>query len=62
VVRDVTWSRADTIVWLDYPLALVLWRWAARTVHRIRTRQEFWPGTGNRESVANALRRDGLLW
>ena len=61
-VRDLTWSRADTIVWLDYPLALVLWRWAFRTARRIRTQQEFWPGTGNRESVRNAVRRDGLLW
>ena len=61
-VRDITWSRADTVVWLDYPLALVVRRWAARTVSRIRTREEFWPGTGNRESLRNAFRRDGLLW
>jgi adenylate kinase family enzyme len=61
-VRDLTWSRADTIVWLDYPLHLVLGRWAARTVRRIRSGEEFWPGTGNRESIRNALRRDGLLW
>ena len=61
-VRDLTWSRADTVVWLDYPLSLVLARWARRTVRRIRSRQEFWAGTGNRESVRNALRRDGLLW
>ena len=61
-VRDVTWSRADTIVWLDYPITTVLARWARRTVARIRTGEEFWPGTGNRESVRNALRRDGLLW
>ena len=61
-VRDITWARVDTIVWLDYPLRLVLARWAARTVARIRSREEFWPGTGNRESVHNALRRDGLLW
>ena len=54
--------RADTVVWLDYPLHTVLWRWTRRTVHRIGTREEFWPGTGNRESVRNALRRDGLLW
>jgi adenylate kinase family enzyme len=61
-VRDITWARADTIVWLDYPMRIVLARWARRTVRRIRSREEFWPGTGNRESVRNAFRRDGLLW
>ncbi|MGZ8564221.1 MAG: hypothetical protein ACXWWU_11450, partial [Candidatus Limnocylindria bacterium] len=32
------------------------------TVARIRSREEYWPGTGNRESVRKALRRDGLIW
>jgi len=61
-VRDLTWSRADTVVWLDYPMPLVLARWARRTVRRIRSGEEFWPGTGNRESVRTALRPSGLLW
>jgi hypothetical protein len=61
-VRDITWGRVDTIVWLDYPLRLVLARWARRTVARIRSSEEFWPGTGNRESVRKALRGDGLIW
>ena len=61
-VRDITWSRADTIVWLDYRMATILRRWASRTIRRIRTQEEFWPGTGNRESLHNAFRRDGLLW
>jgi hypothetical protein len=61
-IRPITWGRADTVVWLDYPMPLVLFRWARRTLARIRTREEFWPGTGNRESVRNALRHDGLLW
>ncbi len=61
-VRDLTWGRADTVVWLDYPLPLVLWRWLRRTVSRIRSGDEFWPGTGNRETVRHVLRRDGLLW
>ena len=61
-VRDITWSRADTIVWLDYRLSVVLRRWASRTIRRIRTQEEFWPGTGNRESLRNAFRRDALLW
>jgi hypothetical protein len=61
-IRDLTWSRADTVVWLDYPMPLILARWGLRTVRRIRSREEFWPGTGNRESLRNALRWDGLLW
>ena len=61
-VRDITWARADTVVWLDYALPRVLGRWAARTIRRLRTQEEFWPGTGNRESLRNALRRGGLLW
>jgi hypothetical protein len=40
----------------------VLGRWARRTLDRIRTQEEFWPGTGNRESVRRALRRESLLW
>jgi hypothetical protein len=62
VARDITWSRADTIVWLDYPLRVILRRWAGRTVGRLRTQEEFWPGTGNRESLRNQLRPGGLLW
>lgn len=62
LVRDVTWRRVDTVVWLDYPIGIVLWRWLRRTVRRIRSREEFWPGTDNRESLRNALRHDGLLW
>jgi hypothetical protein len=61
-IRDLIWSRADTVVWLDYPMPVVLGRWATRTVRRIRSQEEFWPGTGNRESLRNALRPSGLLW
>ena len=60
--RDITWERVETVVWLDYPMPIVLGRWARRTLARIRSREEFWPGTGNRESLRNALRRGGLLW
>jgi adenylate kinase family enzyme len=43
------WPRAETIVWLDYPRWLVLWRLWWRTVRRILTRDTLWGG--NRESL-----------
>ena len=56
------WQRADTRVWLDIPLFLTLWRVVRRTLRRIVTREELWPGTGNRETVRNAFfSRDSLL-
>src|SRR4051812_23251994 len=33
-VRDIVWGRADTVVWLDYSLPLILWRLSRRTFGR----------------------------
>ena len=33
-VRDLVWPRADTIIWLDYPTALTLWRLGRRATRR----------------------------
>lgn len=51
--RDVIWSRADTIVWLDFPLGLCLWRLARRTIGRVIRGEELW--NGNRENWRNAF-------
>jgi adenylate kinase family enzyme len=62
-VRDLVWPSADTLVWLDLPLSLVMWRLLRRTVLRVATREELW-GTGNRETVRNSFlsRQSILLW
>jgi adenylate kinase family enzyme len=62
-VRDLVWQPADTLIWLDLPLPLVMWRLLSRTVRRAATREELW-GTGNRESFRNAFlsRQSILLW
>jgi adenylate kinase family enzyme len=52
-VRDIVWSRADTVVWLDYPLQAILWRLTLRTFRRIFRREELWGG--NRESLRTAF-------
>ena len=62
-VRDLVWQPADTLIWLDLPLPLVMWRLLRRTIRRIATQEELW-GTGNRESLRSAFfSRDSiLLW
>ncbi len=63
-VRDIIWRRADTLVWLDYPLPLIFWRLLGRTVARIRSGEELWPGTGNRETIRNSFfsRESLFIW
>ena len=53
-VRDLVWRPADTLVWLDLPLPLVMWRLLRRTIRRAATKEELW-GTGNREILAQFL-------
>jgi energy-coupling factor transporter ATP-binding protein EcfA2 len=33
-VRDLVWPRADTVIWLDYPLVVCLWRLGKRALWR----------------------------
>jgi adenylate kinase family enzyme len=55
-VRDLTWPRAEAIIWLDYDLPTVFWRLLTRTLHRWWTRELLW-GI-NRETLWNHFR----LW
>lgn len=55
--------RADTVIWLDPPLRVIFARLFERAVRRIRSGEEIWPGTGNRETFRNQfLSRDTLFW
>ena len=59
-MRDIIWGRADTLVWLDHPFPVVLWRLLSRTARRVISREELW--NGNRESWRGTLfSRDSLL-
>ena len=56
------WPQLDTIVWLDLPLRLCVWRLLRRTWRRWRSRELLWGS--NYERLAYMLkiwRRDNLL-
>jgi adenylate kinase family enzyme len=59
-VRDIVWGRADTVVWLDHALAVILWQLVRRTIRRSLTQEELW--SGNRETLRKALfSRESIL-
>jgi adenylate kinase family enzyme len=55
-VRDLVWSRADTVVWLDLPRSRVMRRVVRRTLGRLLLRRELW--NGNREPLSNVWSLD----
>lgn len=61
-VRDITWARGETLVWLDYPLYQVIWRLLKRTLVRTLGGQELW--NGNRERFADQFlsKKSLFLW
>src|SRR4029077_172492 len=61
IVHDLVWSRATTVIWLNYVFPLVLWRALTRTVRRVLKQEELF--SGNRESLRMALfSRESILW
>ncbi len=60
-VRDIVWSRADTVVWLRYSLPVIYWQLARRTLKRVWRKEVLW--RGNTEAWHHVFSRDSLfLW
>ncbi|MDE3044521.1 MAG: adenylate kinase, partial [Acidobacteriota bacterium] len=56
VVRDLIWSRADLIIFLDFSRARVMGRLVRRTLYRVAFRRRLW--NDNREQWRNLLSRE----
>jgi hypothetical protein len=54
-VRDLVWPRADTVVWLDYPLVVSLWRLGRRAVWRTSVLKEQTSSSGGSGSLARQM-------
>ena len=60
VARDIVWTRATTVVWLDYSFHVAFSRLFRRTMSRYVKRTELW--NGNREDLKGVLfARDSLF-
>lgn len=57
--RDLGWTRADTLIWLDYPAGVVFWQLLRRTLRRMSSGEELW--NGNREEWRTLFSRQGIL-
>ena len=58
--RDIVWSQADTVIWLDYPLVLIFWRLLVRGIRRIATREMLW-GINHETIFGTFFARDTLF-
>ena len=58
------WKRVQLVIWLDLSFVRTVFRVTKRTIRRSLSRQEIWPGTGNRESLAKAFlsKESIILW
>ena len=53
--HDLKWERATSIVWVNTPFTRNMWQSTSRAFQRAWTKQELWPGTGNRESFRTSF-------
>lgn len=51
VVNEQIWAKADLVIWLDYPLPLVMAQLLRRGMALVQTGHNLW-GSGNQETLA----------
>jgi len=61
-VQDIVWTRAKTLVWLDHPLWVIMWRLLIRTFKRTLERETLWNGNRERFWTQFFSRESLFLW
>ena len=59
-LRDLTWSRAEVVVWLDYPMRLILWRLWKRAWKRVLPKATLW-WTNKKRLRLHSFRKPAFL-
>ncbi len=62
MARDITWGRADTVIFLDLPRWVVMAQIIPRTLLRAARKEELW--NGNRETYKYLFNRtdENIIW
>lgn len=62
--RRTFWSRLETVIWLDPPLPLLIWRTLSRSWRRWRSKELLWGSNRERfwPQLAVWRREESLLW
>ncbi len=61
--NDLKWSKADTVIWLNYSYIRTLYQILKRSILRATFKQELWPNTGNKESYRKLFSKESIvLW
>ena len=59
-VKDILWTKADTLIWLDYSLSRTFNQLARRSIARIWDKEKIC--NGNTETLAKTFSNDGILY
>lgn len=54
-------QQVDTVIWLDYPFHINLYRLTKRTLGRVISRKKLWENSNNRESLKLMLSKESIF-
>ena len=60
--EEIKWQEIDTVIWLDLPFHINLFRSVKRALLRVISKQKLWPNSNNRESLRMILTKDSIIW
>ena len=60
--EEIKWQEIDTVIWLDLPFHINLFRSVKRALLRVVSKQKLWPNSNNQESLRMILTKDSIIW
>ncbi|HDD54927.1 MAG TPA: adenylate kinase [Chloroflexi bacterium] len=59
----IKWQQVEVVLWLDFSFPRTLWQAVSRAIQRLISKEELWPGTGNRETLQMLFSKESIvLW